>query len=100
MHVAALVCGIIGVVVGLIPLFFFISLPLGIIAVVLGVMAYRRAKRVGVKQGRAGVILGSIAIVLGIVGILIVSDAFEDLDDDLSCLDEADTPAEIDACNE
>ena len=42
----------------------------------------------------------AIAIVLGVMGVVIVSDAFEDLDDDLTCLDEADTSAEIDACNE
>jgi glutathione S-transferase len=42
----------------------------------------------------------AIAIVLGVIGVVIVSDAFEDLDDDLTCLDEADTSAEIDACNE
>jgi hypothetical protein len=58
------------------------------------------AKRVGRKQERAGIILGAIAIVLGVIGVVIVSDAFEDLDNDLTCLDEADTPAEIDACNE
>lgn len=100
LHVAALVCGIVGALLGFIPLFFFIALPLGVVALVLGVMAYRRAKRVGVKQGRAGMILGSLAIVLGVLGIAIVGDAFEDLDDDLSCIDEADTVAEIDACNE
>src|SRR5436305_5330947 len=36
--VAALVLGIIGVVVGLIPLFFFIALPLGVLAFVFGLI--------------------------------------------------------------
>ena len=69
-------------------------------ALVVGIMARRRAKAVGRKQGRAGIVMGAIVIVLGIIGVVIVSDAFNDLDDDLTCFDEADTPAEIDACNE
>ena len=72
----------------------------GLVALMVGIMAYRRAKAVGRKQGRAGIIVGASAIVLGVIGVVIVPDAFEDLDDDLTCLDEADTPAEIDACNE
>jgi hypothetical protein len=33
-------------------------------------------------------------------GIAVVNDTFEDLDEDLSCIEKADTPAEIEACNE
>jgi hypothetical protein len=44
--------------------------------------------------------VSAIAVVLGVMGVVIVSDAFDELDDDLTCLDAADTPAEIDACNE
>ena len=62
-------------------------------------MAYRRAKTVGAKQGRAGIVMGVMALALGIVGVVIVSDAFEDVDDDLSCLEEADTLEEIEACD-
>jgi hypothetical protein len=62
-------------------------------------MAYRLAKRVGAKRGRAGIVMGVIALALGIVGVVIVSDAFEDVDDDLSCLEEADTLEEIEACD-
>jgi hypothetical protein len=39
-----------------------------------------------VKQGRAGIVLGAVAIALGILGIVIVNDAFEDLDEGISCL--------------
>jgi hypothetical protein len=55
---------------------------------------------VGVKQGRAGIVMGVIAIALGIVGVVVINDVFEDVDDDLTCLEEADTPAEIEACGE
>jgi hypothetical protein len=100
LQVTAIVAGIFGIIFGLIPLTFFLAWAFGLVALVVGIMAYRRAKRVGVKQGRAGIVMGAIALVLGIIGVVIVSDAFDDLDDDLTCLDEADTQAEIDACNE
>jgi len=100
LQVTAIVAGIFGVIFGLIPLTFFLAWAFGIVALVVGIMAYRRAKAVGHKQGRAGIVIGAIAIVLGIIGVVIVSDAFDDLDEDLTCIDEADTPAEIEACNE
>jgi hypothetical protein len=100
LQVTAIVAGIFGVVFGFIPITFFLAWAFGAVALVVGVMAYRRAKAVGRKQGRAGIVMGAIAIVFGIIGVVIVSDAFDDLDEDLTCLDEADTQAEIDACNE
>jgi len=100
LQVTAIVAGIFGVIFGLIPITFFLAWAFGLVALVVGIMAYRRAKAVGLKQGRAGIVMGAIALALGVVGVVIVSDAFEDLDEDLSCIDEADTPAEIDACNE
>lgn len=100
LQVTSIIAGIFGVICGLIPLFFLGAWAFGLVALVVGIMAYRRARSVGQKQGRAGIILGVIALALGVVGIVIVSDAFDDLDDDLTCLDEADTPEEIEACNE
>jgi hypothetical protein len=100
LQVTAIVAGIFGVIFGLIPLTFFLAWAFGLVALVVGIMAYRRAKRVGVKQGRAGIVMGAIALVLGIIGVVVVSDAFDDLDEDLTCLEEADTQAEIDACND
>lgn len=81
MSTAALVLGILGVLTGLIPLLFFIAFPLGVLALVLGLIAYTRGRRLGVGQGRAGSWLGGIAVVLSIVGLAIVADAFDDLDD-------------------
>src|SRR5262245_65039658 len=43
--VAALVCGITGAVLGLIPLIFPVALVLGVIALVLGLVGRSRAKR-------------------------------------------------------
>jgi hypothetical protein len=78
--VAALVLGIVGVIVGLIPLFFWIALPCGILAVIFGFAGRRRGRRGMVWTG---IITGTLAIVLGVVGPLIVNDAFEDLDREL-----------------
>lgn len=70
-----------------------------VVALVLGLMSRTKGKRVGVKQGRAGAVLGAIALALGVAGLVIVTNAFDEFGDDVDCLDEADTPAEIDACN-
>jgi hypothetical protein len=98
MAVAALVCGIVGVVIGLIPILGIGALALGLVAVVLGFISWRRGKAAGRKQGRAGIILGVVAIVLSVIGMVIVSNAFDDLEDGLDCLERADTAAEIEAC--
>ena len=100
LHVTSIVTGIFGVICGLIPLFFLGARAFGSSALVVGVIAYRKAKAVGQRQGRAGMILGAIALVLGTIGFAIVADAFDTLDDDLSCIEEADTPQELDECNE
>jgi len=75
------VLGILGVLAGLIPILFFVSFPLGVLALVLGLIAYGRGKRAGARQGRAGSWLGGVAIALSIVGVAIVANAFDDLDD-------------------
>ncbi len=86
----ALVCGIVGSVFGLIPILGLIALTLGVIALVFGLLAARKAKQQQQPRGmaRAGWILGVVAIVLGVVGMAIVSDAFEDLENDLDELEQ------------
>jgi hypothetical protein len=98
LHVTAIVLGIFGAVFGLIPLLGIVAFPAGVSAVVLGYMAWRAGRPFGVKQGRAGMILGLIALGLGAIGVAIVSNAVDDLDDNMSCLDRAETVAEIEAC--
>ncbi|MFE0749418.1 DUF4190 domain-containing protein [Gordonia sp. NPDC058843] len=72
--IAALICGIVGVVSLIACLFFsfFLSIPVGIAAVVLGFMARRDIEQSGGTQsgsgmGLAGIITGSLAIVGGVV---------------------------------
>lgn len=58
MHVAALVLGIISIVSSL---FWYISVPTGVLAIVFGV---KSAKRTGSKLGKAGMITGIIGLSL------------------------------------
>ena len=71
--VTALVCGIVGAVLGVLP--FFVGWILGIIAIVFGVLARKRAEAdpaIGRKgMATAGIVLGIIAIVASIVWVLI-----------------------------
>jgi len=92
---------------GLIPLLFVFSLSAGLVAFILGLIAWYRRRHWEYKDYRklksgmatAGTILGALAMVLGIIGIVIVTTAFDDLDKDLQCIDDAHTAEEIDACN-
>jgi hypothetical protein len=97
--VAALVLGIVGVFLGIVPILFFLSLPCGILALVFGVVGRRKAqvdeRRGGKGMAVAGVILGCLTVVLGIAGIVIVDDAVNDLEDELNELD-----AEIESFDE
>lgn len=72
--IAALICGIVGVVSLIACLFFsfFLSIPVGIAAVVLGFMARRDIEQSGGTQsgsgmGLAGILTGALAIVGGVV---------------------------------
>jgi len=100
--IAALVCGIVGVVFGLIPILFVFSMSLGLVAIVLGFIArsHRRHYQ-GLKRTMStwALVLGAIALLLSVAGIVIVNSAFNEVDEDFNCIDEAVTLEEIDACN-
>lgn len=84
--ITALILGIIGVLTGIIPILFWMAAVLGIIALVLGLTGARRAKQGYATNRRmsfTGATLGGLAIVLSIIGVLIVNDAFEDLEREL-----------------
>jgi hypothetical protein len=69
--VAAFVCGIVGLVLGLIPLVgLFFSIPLGILGIVFGAVGiWRVTKKEADNRGMAiaGLVTGILAIVIGIV---------------------------------
>ena len=77
MAVAALVCGIIGVVVGTIPILAVPTLILGIFALSFGGVAWRRALHGQPRRGTAiwGTSLGTVAVALSVVGFVIVYNA-------------------------
>jgi hypothetical protein len=77
---AAFICGVFGAVIGLIPLLGILAIPLGLIAFVLGLMGWRR-KPQRAKLARVSTVLGIAAIALGIIGIVIVNDAFDELEE-------------------
>lgn len=86
--VAGLVLGIVGVAIGLVPLFFVGAFICGALALIFGVVAWRAVRRLP-ERGRKGMavwatILGVAAIALGGVGAAIVTDAFNDLERDLN----------------
>lgn len=94
LQVTAIIAGIFGVIFGLIPLTFFLAWAFGLVALIVGIMAYRRAKTAGVRQGRAGIVMGVIALLLGIIGAAIVADAFDDTDDTTTAQEGTTTTAE------
>jgi membrane-bound ClpP family serine protease len=85
--IAALVCGIIGVLVGLIPLMFLGAGALAILGIVFGIIGIRRAKRgEATNRGMAitGLVTGVIAACLAIYGVVVVVSATDKLSSDLS----------------
>jgi hypothetical protein len=108
--ITALVCGIIGAALGLAAgLTFGIVIPLGVVAIVFGVIALVRRSRAHLPRGMAiaGTVLGGIALTLGIIGVVVFNDAVNELDEDLDEIGPSDpesyTPpsaAEIDAASD
>jgi hypothetical protein len=100
--VAALVTGIVGVVLGMIPILFFVGWGLGITAFVLGLVGRGRAKKrpeVGRKtMATWGVVLGIAAFGLGCAGYSILTSAVDDLNQTTSCIDNANTVSEMNLC--
>lgn len=68
---AAMVCGIVGVVLAWAPFVVVIGLALAVIAIVLGIRGLRRSTALGVGRGAAiaGMTTGGVGIALSVVGI-------------------------------
>jgi hypothetical protein len=78
---AALILGIVGVLVGLIPVLFWVAGILAVIALVLGFVGYSRAQRgeaTNATMAMWGIITGAIAMILSVVGLLIQTGVFSD----------------------
>jgi hypothetical protein len=86
----ALVLGIVGAALGLVPLLGLIAIVLGLLALVFGLLGWSNTHRqLATNKGMAvsGTILGAVALALGIWGMVIVSQAVDDLDRDLDELE-------------
>ena len=72
--IAALVCGILGIIGSFIPVVCYFTFVLAILGVIFGVVGRKRA---GDKSGlaTAGLVLGIIGTVFGLVGVLCVACA-------------------------
>jgi hypothetical protein len=85
--IAALCCGLVGMLIGLVPLLFLASGALGIVAIVFAVIALRRAQR-GEASNRSMAIValgtGIGASILAITGIVILFSGLNALNHDLS----------------
>jgi hypothetical protein len=85
--IAALCCGLVGMLIGLVPLMFLASGALGIVAIVFAIIAMRRAQR-GEASNRSMAIValgtGIGASILAVTGIVIVFSGLNTLSHDLS----------------
>lgn len=72
--IAALVCGILGIIGGWFPIVQYFTFILAIVGIVLGVKARKESAAYGAPTGMAtaGLVLGIIGTVLGAIGIVCV----------------------------
>lgn len=85
--IAALCCGLVGILIGLIPIMFLASGALGILAIVFGAVGIRRVRRREASNrgmSIAGLLTGLAAFALAIWGISIVFSAANSLNEELS----------------
>ncbi|WP_030544069.1 DUF4190 domain-containing protein [Streptomyces albus] len=88
---AALVLGLVGLVMGVIPFMFWLGAILGIIALALGLTGRGKAKRgeaTNKGMATAGAVLGPVAVVLsvvmGVVTVMAVDDAVDEINKSVS----------------
>ena len=97
MGTAALVLGIVGLVLS----FFLIGGLLGLVAVILGIVGLRRVRR-GEANNRgvaiAGIVTGALAILVAVVVGVFLAENADEIEDLGDCLEDADTEQEREDC--
>jgi hypothetical protein len=80
--VAAMVCGIIAVVIGWVPVLFAIGAVLAILAIIFGIVGLRRARTSGRRRGFAitGLVTGVVGIPIAVVGLVFTVVVFRAID--------------------
>lgn len=94
--IAALCCGLVGIVVGLVPFMFLASGALGILAIVFGSVGIRRVGRHEASNrgmAIAGLATGVAACALAIAGVSIVMTGMNSIGHELDRLDGSAAPA-------
>jgi hypothetical protein len=86
MAIAAMVLGIVGLVLAFIPVVGVVSFVLGPLAVILGIIAF--VKRRGRGQAIAGIVTGAIAFVVAIVGLVLTGALFSAIDEEMQNLED------------
>lgn len=84
--IAALVLGIIACCLGLIPILGYFAFPLAAAGLALGIIAINRSRKAQSGKGMAitGTVLCALGLVLATIGVVIVHNAFSDLDSSLN----------------
>jgi hypothetical protein len=79
---AALVCGIIGMVVAWVPFLVIVGLVLAVLAIVLGIRGVRRSSTLGAGRGAAitGIVTGGIGVALSVVGVALSIIVYQAVD--------------------
>lgn len=94
--IAALCCGLVGILIGLIPFMFLGAGALGILAIVFGIVGIRRVGR-GEASNRgmaiAGLVTGVAAFALGIVGVSIMVSGLNSISNEFDHLDTSVVPS-------
>ena len=67
--VAGFVCGLLSAIFSLLPIFFFLSFPLGILGIVFGAIGWGRARKDSARGGKGRSIAG---LILGLIGFILV----------------------------
>lgn len=100
--ITALVVSIIGIIFGIIPFTGFVALICGVIALVFGLVGWsrkRKGKATNGKMSIIGSVLALVAMALGVWGIVIVFGAVNQLDSNMNCIGNAQSPAQVQQCN-
>jgi hypothetical protein len=77
-----MVCGIVSVVLGWVPVVFAIAAVLAVLAVIFGIVGLRRARETGRRRGFAiaGIVTGAVGILAAIVGLIFTIAVFRAID--------------------
>lgn len=72
MAIAALVCGVLGIVGSFIPIVMYFTAVLAVLGIIFGVMGMKKAKQTGSGNGLAiaGLVLGIVGTIFALVGII------------------------------